>query len=70
MSVAAIAACPVADDVASAVEAFHSRLEASSHTVDYLCGNCETVLLHAEAGQVHNRFIKCTKCGSYNATDA
>jgi predicted RNA-binding Zn-ribbon protein involved in translation (DUF1610 family) len=45
-------------------------LIASAHTVDYTCGSCGTVLLHAEDGQVHSLVIHCKKCGSYNATDA
>jgi hypothetical protein len=28
-------------------------LVASTHTVDYCCGNCGAVLLHADVGQVH-----------------
>jgi DNA-directed RNA polymerase subunit RPC12/RpoP len=43
-------------------------LIASSHTIDYLCGNCGTVLLHAEDDQVHGLFIHCTQCGACNAT--
>jgi hypothetical protein len=43
-------------------------LIASSHTIDYLCGNCRTVLLHAEDDQVHGLFIHCTQCGACNAT--
>jgi hypothetical protein len=42
---------------------------ASTHTVDYCCGHCETVLMHAEPGQINNLLIQCTKCGSYNSTD-
>jgi predicted RNA-binding Zn-ribbon protein involved in translation (DUF1610 family) len=45
-------------------------LSASSHTIDYVCGKCGVVLLHAERGQVHNVTIKCIECGSYNSTDA
>jgi hypothetical protein len=44
-------------------------LIASVHTVNYCCGNCSTVLMHAERGQVHNLLIKCNECGSYNSTD-
>jgi hypothetical protein len=44
-------------------------LIASAHTVDYCCGSCGTVLMHAEAEQVHNLLIHCTECDSYNATD-
>jgi predicted RNA-binding Zn-ribbon protein involved in translation (DUF1610 family) len=43
-------------------------LMASSHTIDFVCGNCGAVLLHAEDNQVHGLFIHCTKCGSTNAT--
>ncbi len=43
-------------------------LYASSHTIDFVCGNCGAVLLHAEDDQVHGLFIHCTQCGSYNAT--
>ena len=45
-------------------------LMASEHSVDYTCGHCDTVLLHADEGQVHGILIRCTKCGSYNSTDA
>ena len=44
-------------------------LIASSHTVAYTCGRCDTVLLHAEEEQVHGLLIQCKECGSYNATD-
>ena len=45
-------------------------LDASSHTLDYTCGKCGTVLMHADEGQVHGVLIHCTVCGAYNATDA
>ena len=45
-------------------------LVASEHSVDYTCGRCGTVLLHADEGQVHGVLIHCTNCGSYNSTDA
>ena len=44
-------------------------LIASTHTVDYRCGKCGIVLMHAEEGQVRNLLIRCTECGSYNSTD-
>ena len=44
-------------------------LRASDHSVDYTCGRCDTVLLHAEVGQVHGLLIRCAVCGSYNATE-
>jgi predicted RNA-binding Zn-ribbon protein involved in translation (DUF1610 family) len=44
-------------------------LKASDHTIDYACGNCGAVLLHAEDGQVHNLVIHCVECGSYNSTN-
>ena len=45
-------------------------LIASNHSVDYACGHCNTILMHADQGQVHNLVIHCTQCGSYNTTDA
>jgi hypothetical protein len=44
-------------------------LTAGTHTTDYCCGKCQTVLMYAEAGQVQNLIIKCAVCGSYNSTD-
>jgi hypothetical protein len=41
-------------------------LKASDHTIDFTCGHCEAVLLHADEDQVHGLIIRCTKCGSYN----
>jgi hypothetical protein len=43
-------------------------LVASSNTIDFLCGNCGTVLMHAEDDQVHGLFIHCIRCGACNAT--
>ena len=45
-------------------------LIASTNSIDYVCGDCGAVLMHAELGQVHNLVVHCTECGSYNATDA
>jgi len=45
-------------------------LIASTHTVDYTCGFCGAVLMHAEADQVHNLVIHCTECGAFNATES
>jgi DNA-directed RNA polymerase subunit RPC12/RpoP len=44
-------------------------LVASDHSVDYACGRCSTILLHAEEDQVRGFLIRCTKCGSYNSMD-
>jgi DNA-directed RNA polymerase subunit RPC12/RpoP len=44
-------------------------LKASDHSVDYTCGRCGTILLHAEENQVHGLLIRCTSCGSYNSTE-
>lgn len=44
-------------------------LNASDHTIDYVCGACGTVLMHADEGQVHNLAILCASCGAYNSTD-
>jgi len=45
-------------------------LIASEHSVDYTCGRCGTVVLHANEGQVHGFLIRCKNCGSYNSTEA
>jgi predicted RNA-binding Zn-ribbon protein involved in translation (DUF1610 family) len=45
-------------------------LKASGHSVDYTCGQCGTILLHAEENQVHGVLIHCANCGSHNSTDA
>jgi predicted RNA-binding Zn-ribbon protein involved in translation (DUF1610 family) len=45
-------------------------LIASEHSVDYTCGHCGTVLLHAEEGQVRGVLLRCANCGSYNSTDS
>jgi len=45
-------------------------LIASEHSVDYACGRCAAVLLHADEGQIHGVLIRYTKCGSYNLTEA
>jgi len=44
-------------------------LIASTRPMDYCCGRCGSVLLNAEAGQVHNLLIYCIECRSYNSTD-
>jgi hypothetical protein len=41
-----------------------------NRSVDYLCGNCRTVLLHAESSQVRYLLVLCTECGAKNSTDA
>jgi DNA-directed RNA polymerase subunit RPC12/RpoP len=43
-------------------------LIASDHSVDYVCGRCEAILLHADHDQVHGVLIHCKECGSYNKT--
>jgi hypothetical protein len=39
------------------------------HLVDYICGNCDTVLLHAVDDLKQNLLIICTECGAHNSTD-
>jgi predicted RNA-binding Zn-ribbon protein involved in translation (DUF1610 family) len=36
---------------------------------DYACGSCGTVLLRANAGQVHNVLLRCSRCGALNRAD-
>ena len=44
-------------------------IKTSDQSVDYTCGKCGTILLHAELDQIHNLTIHCTKCDSFNSTD-
>jgi predicted RNA-binding Zn-ribbon protein involved in translation (DUF1610 family) len=44
-------------------------LEDRSHTVDYTCGSCGAVLMHADESRVHSVIIHCTVCDAYNSTD-
>jgi hypothetical protein len=44
-------------------------LSSANGSVDYICGNCRTVLLHAEDGLMHNIVVLCTECGANNSTD-
>ena len=43
-------------------------LVASEQSVDCACGRCDTILLHAEEGQVRGILLRCANCGSYNST--
>jgi hypothetical protein len=45
------------------------RSAGSDHLVDYICGNCDTMLLHAVDDLKHNLLIVCTECGAHNSTD-
>jgi predicted RNA-binding Zn-ribbon protein involved in translation (DUF1610 family) len=44
-------------------------LNASDHTVYFVCGNCGAWLMQTEHGQVHNVAIHCLTCGLYNTTN-
>jgi DNA-directed RNA polymerase subunit RPC12/RpoP len=37
-------------------------LKASEHSIDYTCGHCNTILLHADENQVHGLLIRCANC--------
>ena len=43
-------------------------LKFSDHTVDYTCGRCGIILMHADEGQVNDFIIRCGECGTYNKT--
>lgn len=46
------------------------RLTADSyHTLSMSHGQCDTIQLHAEENQIKGILIRCTKWGSYNATN-
>jgi hypothetical protein len=42
--------------------------DTSLDTIDFLCGNCGTLLMHVREGQVHGVFIHCTECGACNTS--
>jgi hypothetical protein len=44
-------------------------LKEIDQSVDYICGHCRTILLHAEENRVHSIVIHCGNCGSYNSTE-
>jgi predicted RNA-binding Zn-ribbon protein involved in translation (DUF1610 family) len=45
-------------------------LRTDDDSVDYTCGKCDTILLHAEEHKVHGAQIHCANCGAFNSTDA
>jgi hypothetical protein len=45
-------------------------LSGANCSVDYICGNCRTVLLHAEVGLMHNIHFLCPECGANNSTES
>ena len=45
-------------------------LELPNPTVEFTCGNCGAVLMHADEEKVYPLMILCISCGSYNSTDA
>jgi len=51
--------------VASAPPALAGR----TPTVDYVCGSCGAVLMHADENQAQKLIIHCTICDAYNSTD-
>ena len=44
-------------------------LIARMHSIEFTCGTCNAVLMHADEGQVHDLVIRCTVCGGFNSTD-
>ena len=45
-------------------------LEDRKPTVNYVCGSCGAVLMHADENRVHPLIIYCTVCDACNSTDA
>jgi hypothetical protein len=45
-------------------------LNATDHSTDFCCCQCDTVLMHAEVDQVFGLTIRCTSCGAFNITDS
>ena len=46
------------------------KLVASDNSVDFTCGQCRAILLHASHDQVFGLVIRCNTCGSFNATES
>lgn len=44
-------------------------LKEADQYVDYVCGECGTILLRARENSVHSIIIHCGNCGSYNSTE-
>ena len=44
-------------------------LELPNPTVEFTCGNCGAVLMHADEEKVYPLVVLCSSCGSYNSTD-
>lgn len=44
-------------------------LMASDNSLDYSCGNCGAIVLHASHDQVYGLVIRCRECGSYSVTE-
>ena len=56
--------------VSAAATSAPPALEDRTPTVDYMCGRCGAVLMHADENRVHSLIIHCTVCDAYNSTDA
>jgi len=41
---------------------------ASTNTIDFCCGSCGEVLMHADDQQVEGVLLHCAICGGYNST--
>jgi hypothetical protein len=52
-----------------AVPSAPPALEGRTPTVDYLCGGCGAVLMHADEDQARTLIICCSVCTAYNSTD-
>ena len=62
-----VVSAPLAID---AVPSAPPALEDRTPTVDYVCGRCGTVLMHADENKAQTLIIHCTVCDAYNSTDA
>jgi DNA-directed RNA polymerase subunit RPC12/RpoP len=56
--------------IPSAFDWAPGQRSSGKYSVDYLCGNCGIILLHAEDGLAHNLVILCTECGARNSSGA
>ena len=44
-------------------------LEAAGPTVEYICGNCDSVLMRVDQSKLHSLMVHCTECDAYNSTE-
>jgi hypothetical protein len=56
------------DSVPEGYRLIHPQIPVTvtSNSNDYVCGKCATLLVVADAGQLHHLAIECRECGALN----